>query len=235
MRRILSLFVMIGVVGVLVPVLAVLAQSSSITSAPACCSPATCTASKPSASSSTDAKIIDEMIAILKETKSEETFVVAAMALGQMGPEAKRALPQLIRNAERLKLLEDVFASGASKGDRQVAQHVAEAIVMLAAGQPMGYLSTTSSTPYANGSYGSPSVVGGGNQTTVVPSAVPAYPTAASFPAGSQSAVPPPVMMPGAVPTPAVPSPTPLPAVKNASPTGRPASTPAAPPPPSTR
>src|SRR5579883_917683 len=87
MRRILPLFVIVGLAGVLVPVLALLAQSTSTTS-----SPTTCTDSKPSASSSTDGRIIDEMIAILKETGSEKTFAVTAMALGVMGPEAKPAL-----------------------------------------------------------------------------------------------------------------------------------------------
>ncbi len=92
MRRILPLFVIVGLAGVLVPVLALLAQSTSTTSSPTSCSPTTCTDSKPSASSSTDGRIIDEMIAILKETGSEKTFAVTAMALGVMGPEAKPAL-----------------------------------------------------------------------------------------------------------------------------------------------
>jgi hypothetical protein len=182
------------------------------------------------------------MIAILKETKSEETFVVTAVALGCMGPEAKRALPQLIRNAERLKLFEDLFGSSASKGDRQVAQHVAEAIVMLAAGQPMGYLSTTQSMPCANGSSGTPSVVGGWN-TVVPPSPTPAAPG----PVMSGPVVPGTGLPPVYVPTPAAPAstpsgpvtaqpaPSPLSALNNASPQSSKSRTPAAAPPSPTR
>jgi hypothetical protein len=242
MRRKLLLFLVVGVAGVLAPVLAVLAQSSSTPSAPAPDSPTTCIGNKPSAPSSTDGKIIDEMIAILNETKSEKTFVVTALALGSMGSDAKRALPQLIRNAERLGLLDDLFGSEASKGDREVSQHVAEAIVMLAAGQPMGYLSTTQSVPCANGSYGTPSVGSSWNQPAVVPSAVPPSPTppapgpVMSVPVIPGTGLPPAYGSAPAAPTtsppqlvPSAPAPTPLPAVKQKSLKGGQSRTPAAP------
>jgi hypothetical protein len=246
MRRLLPLFVMVGLAGVLVPVLAVMAQLPSPTSAPRSCSPATGTANKPSATSSTDAKVIDEMIAILKETKSEDTFVVTAMALCGMGPEAKRALPQLIRNAERLGLLDGLLGSKTSKGDRETSQHVSEVIMMLAAGQPIGYLSTTRSMPAENGSYGTTSVIGG--SISVVPSAVSPSPTppmpcpVMSGPVvpgtGLQSVCVPAQVVPTStpsVPVPSAPARTPLPALQNVPPTGSQSPPPATPLPSPTR
>jgi hypothetical protein len=200
-----------GVAAILAPLLTMLDQSSSTTSAPPSASSATGSASKHSAASSTDAKIIDEMIAILKETKSEETFIVTVMALGRMGPEAKRALPQLIRNAERLKLFQVLLNAKAEAGDRGVSQHVAEAIVMMAAGQPMGYLSVQQTMACAHGSYGNPSAVGSWTQPAVAPTVVPTCQTpAAPCPVVSGPVVSPPVVTPGNVPTMAVSSPTPL-------------------------
>jgi hypothetical protein len=217
MTRKLRLFVLVGLAGVLAPVLAVLAQSSSTSSVPASCSPATCTTSKTSDASSADDKIIDEMIAILKETKSEETFIVTAMALGRLGPAAKRALPQLIRNAERLELLSGLFDANADAEDRKVVQHVAEAIVMLAEsnkdGQPMGYLSITSQTPYANSPYGVPRGAGGCYEGTVVPSS--AAPT--PYPVMPGAVTPGTTLAPSGFSTPAAPSPAPSRTVPNAS------------------
>lgn len=254
MRRKLPLFVLVGVAGVLVPVLALLAQSSSTPCASACCSQASGTASKSSAPSATDAKIIDELVAILKETKSEETFIVTAMALGRMGPEAKRALPQLIRNAERLELFEDLFDANAAAGDRQVVRQVAEAIMMLAEtskdGRPTGYGYPTAPMPWGNSLYGTPSVVGGWNQPAVAPPAVAPCPTA-TCPVPSAPFVPGTASTPGYVPTPSAsaptldknggdyggpptpsaPAPTPSPAVKKASSKGGKSRAPVAPPP----
>lgn len=239
MRRILPLFLMVGVAGLLIPVLVVKAQLPSTTSAPACCSPATCIGSNPSPSSSTDAKIIDEMIAILKETKSEETFVVTAMALGRMGPEAKRALPQLIRNAERLELFEDLFDANAEAGDRQVVRQVAEAIMMLAEsnkdGRPIAYGNPAPPMTYANGPYGPPSAFGSWNQPVVVPSVVPPCPTPGAPCPVASGPVAPTGLTPVDVPTPAASAPTPLPAAKKASRKDGKSRTPVAPPPPPTR
>jgi hypothetical protein len=229
MKRKLPLFVMVGVAGLLVPVLAVLAQSSSSRSV-ACCSPAPGSASKSATTSPTDDKIIDELIAILKETKSAETFIVTAMALGTIGPEAKRALPQLIRGAERLELLEDLFNSSAEAGGREISQQVAMAILSLTGGQPMGYLSVTHATagpPYSNGSYGTPVAPTPWNQPppVVTPSALPPSPAgAASCPVNSNPVVPgagsTPVYTapPTYISPPSAPTPPPPPSVKKGSP-----------------
>ena len=211
MRRKLPLFVMVGVAGVLVPVLAVLAQSSSTTYPSGCCSQESCPASNSSAPSATDGKIIDELIVILKETKSTETFAVTAMALGRMGPEAKRALPQLIRNAERLEV---------------IVGQVAEAIVMLAEsnkdGRPARYAYPMPSPSYSNGPYDTPGVAGGWDQPQPAgaPPAVAPYPTTAAPCPITSAPVPGTASTPVYVPNPGATQPTPLPAVKKASPKG---------------
>jgi hypothetical protein len=143
MKRTLPLFVLIAAIGLLVPVLAVFGEPPS---SPKCqesgCDPflssrkpACCVASCPSAnavnSSSDNDKIIDELTAILKETKSAETFLVTAMVLGRMGPEAKRALPIILRNAERLELFDDLYKTNASGENRAVAQEVIAALEMI--------------------------------------------------------------------------------------------------------
>lgn len=50
-------------------------------------------------------KVVKDLIGILKETKSPETFATTTHALGMMGADAKAAVPEIIRNAERLDLL----------------------------------------------------------------------------------------------------------------------------------
>jgi hypothetical protein len=225
MKRNLPLFVMVGVAGVLVPVLVVLAQPSSPRSA-ACCPSASSTTSKSSAPSSTDDKIIDEMIAILKETKSEETFIVTAMALGRMGPEAKRALPQLIRNAERLELFEDLFDSNASNDEREVARQVAEAIMMLAEsnkdGRPGVYGYYAFPPPVVYDGYGASTATAptwNQPQAASTPSAVPTCP-AGSANCPITASPPPPTTgtTPAGVLTPTPPSPPRSSSVNKASP-----------------
>ncbi len=51
--------------------------------------------------------LLSELIAILNETKSVDTFSVTLAALAEMGPRAEPAIPAIIRNAERLGLLKD--------------------------------------------------------------------------------------------------------------------------------
>ncbi|HWG46860.1 MAG TPA: hypothetical protein VN688_29120 [Gemmataceae bacterium] len=141
MKRTVPLFVLVGAAGVLVPVLAVFAQTTSTVYpaqqrlASSCCSPAVCTnvCTKCSAAKapSTDDKLIEELTAILKETKSSETFLVTAMTLGRMGPAAKCALPALIRNAERLELLEGFSNTNASADNQSVSFGILAVINMI--------------------------------------------------------------------------------------------------------
>jgi len=51
--------------------------------------------------------LLSELIAILNETKSVDTFSVTVGVLSEMGPRAESAIPAIIRNAERLGFLKD--------------------------------------------------------------------------------------------------------------------------------
>jgi hypothetical protein len=126
MKRTLPLFVLIAAIGLLVPVFAVFGKPTPEPCCVTCCPSAT--AAK---SSSDNDKVIDELTAILKETKSSETFIVTAMVLGRMGPDAKRALPIIIRNAERLELFDDLYKTNASAENRAAAQEVVAALEMI--------------------------------------------------------------------------------------------------------
>jgi hypothetical protein len=55
-----------------------------------------------------NAKLVDELLTILKETKSADTFLVAVKALSDIGPDAKKAVPAIIRGAEQHGLLKDI-------------------------------------------------------------------------------------------------------------------------------
>jgi len=136
MKHTIPLFVLVGVAGVLVPVLAVFAQSSSSThpKPPApepCCTVSTCTKCSPEKASSGNDKLIEELTAILKETKSPQTFLVTVKVLGVMGSEAKYALPAIIRNAERLELLDDLFNSGVENGNKIATEELGKALEMI--------------------------------------------------------------------------------------------------------
>jgi hypothetical protein len=51
---------------------------------------------------------VQELIKILNETKSPAVLVATAMALAPLGDKAKVAVPAILRNAERLKVLDEV-------------------------------------------------------------------------------------------------------------------------------
>jgi hypothetical protein len=55
-------------------------------------------------------QLVSELILILQETKSPDTFLVTVNALACVGPRAKAAVPAIIRHAERLGLLKDILS-----------------------------------------------------------------------------------------------------------------------------
>jgi hypothetical protein len=76
------------------------------------------------------------LLIILHETKSPDTFVVTARALAAVGPAARRAVPAVIRGAERLNLLSEI-GKQAKAGDG-LGMVVVEAIEELLQGQGAG-------------------------------------------------------------------------------------------------
>lgn len=135
MKRTLFVFVVVGLASLLVSALTVFGQSTTRSihverqaADPLVKRQTTTTAAKPSTD---DEQLIDELAMILKETKSPETFLVTAMTLGRLGPKARRTLPIVIRNAERLELLEGLFDANAPSENRAVAQDAIEVIEMI--------------------------------------------------------------------------------------------------------
>jgi hypothetical protein len=61
------------------------------------------------------AALVEQLVALLNETKSKETFTVTLIVLQKLGTEAKSAVPAILRNADRLGLFEGAL-SGDSKG-----------------------------------------------------------------------------------------------------------------------
>ena len=95
---------------------------------PADCRPPTTTSSVPPAEScarcvvptpatSAEDAQVQEFIKIINECKSPATLVATAIALLPLGDKAKPAVPALLRNAERLKVLDDIGNPGSRKGE----------------------------------------------------------------------------------------------------------------------
>lgn len=158
MKGKIALFALVAAAAVLVPVLAVLAQQPvalpvptgaySGCSAGSNCPTATCsTCSKSKETTCDNAKVVTELMAILKDTKSPETFLLTATTLCRLGGEAKRALPAIIRNAERLELLDGLLDSNTTADNREAAQAVFEAIEMILDKKGGGKRSRACTTP----------------------------------------------------------------------------------------
>jgi hypothetical protein len=63
-----------------------------------------------------DQNQVQELIEILNETKSPYTLVATTAALAPLGDKAKVAVPAILRNAERLKILESLGNPDSKKG-----------------------------------------------------------------------------------------------------------------------
>jgi hypothetical protein len=57
---------------------------------------------------SVDEAVYDELTAMIRETDSQDVFVVAVVGLGGLGETSKRAIPVVIRNADRLGVLKGI-------------------------------------------------------------------------------------------------------------------------------
>jgi hypothetical protein len=144
MKRSLRVLALVGVAVVLIAALAVYGQSyprakesrdpllraEEMPKKEQSFASARSSASAPKTTADSD-KLIDELATILQETKSPETFLVTAMTLGRLGPKARRTLPVVIRNAERLQLLDGLCDPHISNENRATAQGVVEVIEMI--------------------------------------------------------------------------------------------------------
>jgi hypothetical protein len=64
--------------------------------------------------------LVDDLVALLNETKSRETFAVTLAVLQNLGTDARSAVPAIMRNADRLGLFEGAL-TGDSKGKEAAA------------------------------------------------------------------------------------------------------------------
>jgi len=62
--------------------------------------------------------LVPELVAILNETKSLDTFLVTLRLLEGMGKQAEPAIPAIIRNAERLEVFKDHSAHKEGNSER---------------------------------------------------------------------------------------------------------------------
>jgi hypothetical protein len=163
MKRTAPLFTLLGLAAVLVPLLAVLGNASPPTSAPARPSdpvlsapptPAT-TRACPAQAPSANEKVVGELVALLRETRSPDTFLVTVMVLGRMGAEARPAIPDIIRNAERLNVFKDVTRPAGRGDELGLAEGVWSSIEMILDGSSAGR-TWIRRTPVEPGYYGSP-------------------------------------------------------------------------------
>jgi hypothetical protein len=74
--------------------------------------------------------VVPELVGILNETASKDTFLVTVLLLKKLGAEAKPALPAIIRNAERLNIFKGTSTAGDEVKTRRqrLAREVFEAM-----------------------------------------------------------------------------------------------------------
>lgn len=130
MKRLDRIVALLGLVAVLTSVTFLLAgepgkPAHPKTSAPCCQAKA---ASTCSSAATTDEHIVQELVTILKETRSPDTLLVTVTVLGRMGPAAKPAIPVIIRSADRLELLKDISNPEATGRKEELAEILMDSI-----------------------------------------------------------------------------------------------------------
>jgi hypothetical protein len=97
--------------------------------------------------------LVAELIAVLDETKSVDTFGMTVGVLEKMGPKAKAAIPSILRNAERLGILKNHSEEGGRKCER--IERLAEILEKItgSTGKP-----STSPEPRVSGALGGASI-----------------------------------------------------------------------------
>jgi hypothetical protein len=73
--------------------------------------------------------LVQELIQIINETRSIDTFFVTTKLLEDMGAKSRPAVPAIIRNAERLELFKDTVLQTEKDGDKQKRVELTSMIV----------------------------------------------------------------------------------------------------------
>jgi hypothetical protein len=58
---------------------------------------------------------MDNLLLVVADTQSKDVYTAAVVALAHLGTDARMALPQILKHAERLGVLEGAFAPGGCK------------------------------------------------------------------------------------------------------------------------
>jgi hypothetical protein len=106
-------------------------------SAAALCVPAARAACGPARSPAAPSAAVDpvkDLVAILSETKSMDTYLTVVVTLGRMGAEARPAVGAIVRNGERLGIFEGSFGGGGATGAQAP---VIDALAAIVQGQPL--------------------------------------------------------------------------------------------------
>jgi hypothetical protein len=83
---------------------------------------------------------VRELVAILDETRSVDTFLLTATALAELGSKAKPAVQAIIRNGERLQVLKDHATQTVPNVERmRCAQQVHQAVIRILKGDVPGW------------------------------------------------------------------------------------------------
>ena len=84
----------------------------------------------PAAAPPTDDPLVRDLIKVLDETKSKDTFCLALPVLAALKAEGRRAVPAVLRNAERLKISKGMRQEGAKwTREQKVVAECLEALV----------------------------------------------------------------------------------------------------------
>jgi hypothetical protein len=103
---------------------------------------------RPSACCCSDEDVVQELIVVMNEAKSPMTLVMAVTALEPMGKKARPAIPAIIRNAERLKVMEGLQKQGPQSLKAELAGAILDAIEAIQTGNRTNRAPVCSSLGY---------------------------------------------------------------------------------------
>src|SRR5207245_2151527 len=82
------------------------------------------------------AGVVEELIALLDETQSRDTYLATVLVLSRLGSEAKPALPAALRNAEQLGLLRGICKHGRPGKASAAGTGILDALAAIAQAAP---------------------------------------------------------------------------------------------------
>jgi hypothetical protein len=91
----------------------------------------------PSTEHKSTATVVDDLVAVLAETKSKDVYTATVVALAHLGTDARAALPDILKHAERLGVLEGAFVGSGCKSIQ--CEVVLDAVAAIAHGPDRGH------------------------------------------------------------------------------------------------